>query len=106
MPWWVWIAIGVFVLGAAGVVTALIRLAIQIFRALRAGGGAMTGALENLAASGEELDRRTSALSARVETLTSALGRLRVSLDKLSVLNWALGDARDALARLRGATGK
>jgi len=106
VPTWVWIPIAVFLLGVTGVSAGLVVFGIRAFRELRSVGRSLTAALEELTRSSAELERRASALSERVEKLQAARARLRASLDKLEVLNWALGDARDLLARLRGVSGK
>ena len=106
VPTWVWIPIGVFLLGVTGGSAAFVVFAIRAFRRLRAAGRSLTAALEDLTRSSAELERRASALGERVEKLQAARARLRASLDTLEVLNWALGDARGLLARLRGVSGK
>jgi hypothetical protein len=106
VPTWVWIPIGVFLLGVTGVSAGLVVFGIRAFRRLRTAGGSLTAALEELTRRSAELERRAGALSERVEKLQAARTRLRASLDKLEVLNWALGDARVLLARLRGVSGK
>jgi predicted nuclease with TOPRIM domain len=106
VPTWVWIPIGVFLLGVTGVSAALVVVGLRAFRRFRAAGRSLTASLEELTRRSAELERRAGALAERVERLQAARARLRASLDRLEVLNWALGDARDLLARLRGVSGK
>jgi hypothetical protein len=106
VPTWVWIPIGVFLLGVAGGSAAFVVFAIRAFRRLRAAGRSLTAALEELTRSTAELESRAAALGERVEKLQAARARLRASLDKLEILNWALGDARVLLAQLRTLSGK
>jgi hypothetical protein len=106
VPTWVWIPIGLFLLGVTGVSAALVVYAIRALRGLRAAGRSLTAALEELTRRSAELERRAGALSERVERLQAARARLRASLDRLEVLNWALGDTRGLLARLRGVSRK
>jgi DNA repair exonuclease SbcCD ATPase subunit len=106
MPTWAWIPIAVFLVGLAGASAALVLLAIEAYRRLRAAGRTLNTALEELTRKSSELERRAAELSDRVEQLQAARSRLRSSLDKLEVLKWALGDAGRLVALLRTVSGK
>jgi hypothetical protein len=103
LPWWVWIPLGVFALSALGTTVGLVVAAVKTFRALGVAGRATTGALDELTEAAAELEARLTALSERTEEAEGQLTRLQVSLEKLSVLRWALGDAQGTVARLRDA---
>jgi cell division protein FtsB len=102
MPWWTWIALGFF--GLALVATAVFALyAFGRLKRLRARGEALAAELDEVARSAEELERRAARVSEGSEQVEQARERLGRSLERLSVLTWALGDARRGLGRLRGA---
>jgi uncharacterized protein HemX len=102
VPWWTWIALGVF---------ALTVVATAIFAAWSFGGvkGTQTSAeaimeqLQDVARRSEELERRLERTSARAEEVQRDLERLQRSLERLGVVGWALGDARRTVAHVRGA---
>ena len=56
-----------------------------------------------VAAESAELERRLAHASDRAEEVQRHLDRLSESVQRLSVLSWALGDARKSVLRLRGA---
>ena len=103
VPWWTWIAIGVFAVAAAGGAAGAVVLAVRVFRSLRAFGRTAESALERLTEATGELDRRSEHLSGRSAELDASLGRLRTSLAGFSVLVWALRDALAFVGRLRAA---
>jgi predicted nuclease with TOPRIM domain len=102
MPWWTWVALGFFalmlVLVGVHALSAFRRL-----RALAATGERVTAALDELTARTEALERRVEKSEARRADVEEHLERLNRSLERLSVLGWALGDARRGLARIRAA---
>jgi chromosome segregation ATPase len=100
VPWWTWIALGVFALTvvAAGIFAVF---ALGRIKRLTAAGEAIATRLEDLSRRGEELDRRLEHANERAEDVQRHLERLEGSLERLGVLSWALGDARTGIARLR-----
>ena len=99
MPWWTWIAIGVFVLTAAGGGTAFALLALRTFRRMGASGRNVSASLDELTRAGERLAASGEALSGRSGELGRARARLRASIRRLSMLLRALADARDTVMR-------
>ena len=57
--------------------------------------------VDGLARTAEQIERRLAQAQARAEELERERARLEVSLDRLSVLTWALSDARKSVTRLR-----
>jgi chromosome segregation ATPase len=102
VPWWTWIALGLFALTvvAAGIFAVF---ALGRIKRLAATGEALATQLEDLSRRGEELDRRLERANERAEEVQRHLGRLEGSLERLGVLSWALDDARTGIARLREA---
>jgi predicted RNase H-like nuclease (RuvC/YqgF family) len=102
VPWWTWVALGAFALAvfatAVFAVFALGRL-----RRLRARAEALARAVEDVERRAEKVERRSAAASERAEDLERARRRLGGSLERLSVLSWALTDARREITRLREA---
>jgi hypothetical protein len=100
MPWWTWIALGVF---------ALVVLATSIFalwafgrlRVLVAGGDALAVRLEALSRQAEELQRRSERTSLGADEFQRRLDRIDRSVHDLSVLAWGLGGTRRRLMRVR-----
>ena len=90
MPWWTWIALGVFIasLVAASVIALLTMMTL---RSLQATSERLAAALEELAAKGEALERRSDVASAHVESAEPHFEHLKLTLDRFSVLTWALG---------------
>jgi predicted nuclease with TOPRIM domain len=102
VPWWTWIALGAFAL----TVVAAAIFAVFAFgrlKRLSATGQEIAGRLEKISRSGEELERRLEHVDERTELVQRRLERLEGSLERLGVLSWALGDARDGITRLRQA---
>jgi predicted RNase H-like nuclease (RuvC/YqgF family) len=102
VPWWTWIALGVFALSLMAVAifaaSALARL-----KRLSTTGEAITGRLDELSRRAEELERRLEHANKRVDGAQRHVEHLEGSLERLGVLSWALGDARKSVARLRQA---
>jgi len=98
VPWWTWIAVGVFALAAAGG-GALVVLGLRTFRRLRASGERVSAALGELTRSSERLASAGEALSGRSDEFERTLARLRASIRRLSALLRALADARDTVMR-------
>jgi chromosome segregation ATPase len=103
MPWWTWIALGFF----AAVVLAGVAVALLAFRALgstRKRGETLTERVDDLARRAEALQARLDHADERSAEVQRHTERLERSLERLSVLTWALGDARRGIARIRAAT--
>ena len=93
MPWWTWIALGVFAL----VVVATSIFAVWAFgrlKVLSVSGDALAVRLEGLSRQADELQRRSERTSVRTEELQQSLDRVDRSVKQLGVLGWALGDLR------------
>ena len=102
MPWWTWLALGVLAL--ALVATAIFAVyAIGKVRRAQAVAERLRARVDDLARSAEEVERRLTHAQARAAELEHERARLEGSLDRLSVLSWALSDARKGVTRLRRA---
>jgi hypothetical protein len=102
MPWWTWVALGIFV--ASLVAASVIGLAaLRTMSALQSVGERLAVALEELAAKSDALERRAERMSVHVESAEPHFEHLRVTLDRFSVLTWAIGDMAKTVARLRAA---
>ena len=102
MPWWTWIALGIFVasLVAASVIGILMLVTLK---SLQVTSLRLSVALEDLAAKGEALERRSAQVSARAEAAEAHFAHLRETLDRFSVLTWAMGDVAKTIGELRSA---
>jgi hypothetical protein len=103
VPWWTAAALALF----AGVllVTAIV-VAVLVTRTLREVAQtrvAVSRALEDLASAVDRLEQRLARVSERSAEVERHVEALNRSLEKLSVLKWALGDAGRTYRRLRGA---
>jgi hypothetical protein len=100
MPWWTWAALvffGVAVLAAA----VLVVLALLGMRRLAKTGAQVEAGLEDLARKSEELEARLAHADERAQLVERKLAHLDGSLERLSVLTWALGDVSRAVSDLR-----
>ena len=102
MPWWTWVALGIFVasLIAASVIGALMLVTLK---SLQVTSVRLSAALEDLAAKGEALERRSAEMSAHSEAAEAHFAHLRETLDRFSVLTWAIGDVAKTIGDLRSA---
>jgi predicted RNase H-like nuclease (RuvC/YqgF family) len=100
MPWWTWLALGVFALAlvATGIFAVFAIGKVRRAQALAEG---LQTRVDELARSAEEVERRLAHAQARAEELERERARLEVSFERLSVLTWALSDARKSVTRLR-----
>jgi Flp pilus assembly protein TadB len=102
MPWWTWAALGFFAVvvltGAVVVLLAFLRI-----RRLERTGAEVAVALEELARKSEELEARLEHANERAELVERKLAHLDRSLDRLSVLTWALGDVSKTISHVRSA---
>jgi uncharacterized protein YoxC len=102
VPWWTWIALAFFVLiVAAGGVIVLLTL-LQM-RRVRTTGVELGGALDELTRRTEELERRLERANERAELVERRMARLQGSMERLSVLTWALGDVGRTISQVRSA---
>jgi uncharacterized membrane-anchored protein YhcB (DUF1043 family) len=102
MPWWTWAALVFFaVVLAAG--TVVVVLALMEMRRLEQTGAQLEAALEDLSRRSEELEARLDHANERAELVEQRLAHLDSSLERLSVLTWALGDVAKAVSQVRSA---
>jgi hypothetical protein len=100
VPWWTWIALGVFALAIAA--TGIFSVwAFGRVKVLQASGEALAMRLEDLSRQAEELQRRGERVSVGAEELQRRMERIDRSVGDLRVLGWAVGDTRRSLMRLR-----
>jgi predicted RNase H-like nuclease (RuvC/YqgF family) len=100
MPWWTWLALGFFALAlvATGIFAVYALGKVRRAQALAAG---LQARVDDLASTAERIERRLAHAQARAEELERERARLEGSLERLSVLTWALSDARKSVTRLR-----
>jgi hypothetical protein len=100
VPWWTWLALGVFVAGAGGGLAVLAAATWRAYRrglaTLRQGEGAAADLLARLA----ELERRVDRAAETSAELEVRLAGLRRSLARLSVLVGAVADVRTSVRRV------
>jgi predicted RNase H-like nuclease (RuvC/YqgF family) len=100
MPWWTWAALALFcIVLAAGAMFAV--FAFLGLKKLRARGESLQVAVDGLAVKAERLEEQMERSEARMDEARRHFERLDASLQRLSVLAWALGDARRAVSQLR-----
>ena len=102
MPWWTLAAL-VFLGCVLLYATTVGLLWFRRLRALQRLGEGLAASLETLATTAEALEERMTETQGRVEDAERRVEVLRHSLERFSVLTWALGDTRRSLARLRSA---
>ena len=102
MPWWTWLALGAFALALVAAAIFAVYALGRLRRAQAVAAG-LQARVDELARAAEELDHRLAAAQGRAEDLERERARLTVSFERLSVLTWALSDARKGVTRLRGA---
>jgi prefoldin subunit 5 len=100
MPWWTWIALVFFVavVAASGVVS---FISLRRMRDLEATGNEVARALDEVTSKAEALEARLEHAAERAELLERKMAHLQRSLDRLSVLTWALGDVGKTIADVR-----
>jgi hypothetical protein len=102
MPWWTWIALGFFV--AVLVVGAVYTLLLmRSLRVLEAASERVATALEELAVKSEALERRSAEVEARREAALAHFEHLNATLERFSVLTWAIGDVARTVSGVRAA---
>jgi hypothetical protein len=72
-------------------------------RRLQKTGADVAAALDDVTRKTEELERRLEHASERAEMVEKRLALLSGSLERLSVLTWALGDVGKTISQLRSA---
>jgi uncharacterized membrane-anchored protein YhcB (DUF1043 family) len=103
VPWWTAAALALF---AGVLLVAAIVAAVLVTRTLREVARTrvvVSGALENLASAVDRLEQRLARVSERSAEVERHVEALNRSLEKLSIVKWALGDAGRTYRRLRGA---
>jgi len=102
MPWWTWTALVFFALvvaaGAAVTVVSLLRM-----RRLSAAGDQVALALEGLTRKTEDLERRLEHAQEQADLVEQKVAKLNASMERLSVLTWALGDVAKTVSQVRSA---
>jgi hypothetical protein len=102
MPWWTWVALVFFVLVVlAG--TAVTFVSLRRMRRLQAAGNDVALALDELTRKTEGLEKRLEVAAERTDLVERKLAHLNASLERLSVLTWALGDVAKAVSELRSS---
>jgi hypothetical protein len=102
VPWWTWIALTFFVVIvlAGGAVT---FVSLRRMRSLQTAGVEVALALDELTRKTEALEGRLEQAGENAEIVERRMAHLQESLERLSVLTWALGDVAKAVSQLRSA---
>jgi cell division protein FtsB len=105
VPWWTSLAVAFF---ALALVFAAIVGVIGFIRVRRFAGASegIAAALDELSGRTVEVEERLARLDERSVEIERAAERVNRSLERLSVLTWALGDARKGIARIRAVARK
>ena len=100
MPWWTWVSLAFFaaVVLAASIVA---LVALRSMSRLQRSGELLQVAFEDLAVKSEELERRAARASSKVESAEPHFEHMRTTLDRFSVLTWAIGDMAKTVGRIR-----
>ena len=102
MPWWTWVSLAFFAACAFAASIVALTMLRSLMR-LQSVGERLQVAFEELSAKSEELERRAARASSKAEGAEPHFEHLRVSLDRFSVLTWAIGDMAKTVSRLRSA---
>jgi hypothetical protein len=105
VPWWTSLAVAFFALALVFAAIVGVIGFIRVRRFARAGEG-IAAALDELSGRTVELEERLARLDERSVEIERAAERVNRSLERLSVLTWALGDARKGIARIRAVARK
>jgi hypothetical protein len=100
MPWWTWTALGFFV-AVVLVGTAVGLLSVLRLRRARTTGDDVATALDDLARKTEELEARLEHAAERAALAERKVAHLQASMERLSVLTWALGDVGKTISQVR-----
>ena len=103
VPWWTWVAFGLFLLVGLAAAIGSAVLALRTYRRLRASQKRLTAAMEQLASQLEALEQRADRVNIRTAEVERRFEAARRSAQKLGVLKWALADGAGAVTRLRRA---
>jgi hypothetical protein len=102
MPWWTWAALAFFaVIVAGGTVVAVVS--VLRMRRLAATGDRVALALGDLTEKTEALERRLEHANERAELVERKVAQLNASMERLSVLTWAMGDVARTISQVRSA---
>src|SRR5215203_5167783 len=102
MPWWTWAALVFFVLAAVAS-AAVTVLSLMRMRRLSATGDRVAVALDDLTRKTEDLERRLEHAQEQAELVERKVAKLNASMERLSVLTWALGDVAKTVSQFRSA---
>ena len=96
-----WATLAISLIVFVTTIIVLILVGLPAFQAVGEGSQRTNAALEELADKGEKLNESLLELTERQAELERHLGRLGISLERLSVLTWAIADAKTALRDVR-----
>jgi hypothetical protein len=102
VPWWTWIALvffAVVVLVGVGVTI----VALVAFRRLGSTSEEVARSIEELATRAEALEWRIEHAGERAALVERKIAKLNASIERLSVLTWAIGDVARKVAHVRSA---
>ena len=102
VPWWTWTALALFVLVVAAA-TVVAFLSLLRMRRARRTGRELAALLDDLTRKTEELERRLEHAGERAELVERKVEGVQASLERLSVLTWALGDVSKTISQVRSA---
>jgi chromosome segregation ATPase len=80
-----------------------VLVALLGMRRLEETGSRIEAALADLTRKSEELEERLDEANERAELVARKLAQLEASMERLSVLTWALGDVSKAISGVRNA---
>ena len=98
MPFWLALAVAVVLITASLIYVTL--NALEAFRAFKALGRNVGGALDRVTATTAQIERHLELAAESGSQLEASLARLRTSRAQLNVLTSALSDVRDSVSRV------
>jgi uncharacterized protein HemX len=102
MPWWTWTALAIFVLVVCVGIAVSFAAFLQM-RRLSTAGKDVARALEEVATKTDALEARLEHAEQRAALVERKMAQLQASFERLSVLNWALGDVRRTVSGITDA---
>ena len=102
MPWWTWVSLAFFAACVLAASIVALTMLLSLMR-LKSVGERLQAAFEDLSLKSEELERRAARASSNVEAAEPHFAHLRVSLDRFSVLTWAIGDVSKTVSQIHEA---
>ena len=100
----VWTSVGIFFVVLISTMTLIVVRGLQLWRRIAALEESVGMPLEELMMRVDTLNTRAEEASNRAADAEQRVAELREALDRVGVLSWALGDARDALGVWRSIT--